>query len=256
MSDETTLLPCPFCGGNIREPITKRWTNCIGDVSITAYSAWVECEKCNLIIETDSVYETKKAAENAAIAAWNTRAMHGTLTADDVRDLIERHSDASSGNGRDFRNGAYEAIADELNAELGSGTNGFMERLVDADGIPWRDGDTEFVNPSGEKCRLVALSFSFVRHVWLLDGEVISKPGDIQRSYNPDECRHPLDDRCPMEERVAELGSGTSDVQHVKSGAMYDVWRYTCCGYEHAERVSEEAIPQNFCPNRGKRVSA
>ena len=46
----------------------------------------------------------------------------GKLTADDVRDLIERHSDAAGGNRRDFYNGAYEAIADELNsrAELGS----------------------------------------------------------------------------------------------------------------------------------------
>lgn len=39
---------------------------------------------------------------------------------DFVRDLIERHSDASGGNGRDFHNGAYVAIADELNATLGS----------------------------------------------------------------------------------------------------------------------------------------
>ena len=45
----------------------------------------------------------------------------GMLTADDVRDLIERHSDASGGNGRDFHNGAYVAIADELNATLGRG---------------------------------------------------------------------------------------------------------------------------------------
>lgn len=52
-----------------------------------------------------------------AIAATLGR---GMLTADDVRDLIERHSDASGGNGRDFHNGAYVAIADELNATLGS----------------------------------------------------------------------------------------------------------------------------------------
>ena len=31
-----------------------------------------------------------------------------------VRDAIERHSDAAGGNGRDFHNGAYAAIADEL----------------------------------------------------------------------------------------------------------------------------------------------
>lgn len=47
--------------------------------------------------------------------------MSGKLTADDVRDLIERHSDAAGGNGRDFHNGAYDAIADELNAALGGG---------------------------------------------------------------------------------------------------------------------------------------
>jgi len=36
-----------------------------------------------------------------------------------VRDAIERHSDASGGNGRDFHNGAYAAIADEIAATLG-----------------------------------------------------------------------------------------------------------------------------------------
>ena len=51
-----------------------------------------------------------------------------------------------------------------------------------------------------------------------------------------------------------ELGSGTCEVQHVKSGPMYDVWRYTCCGYEHAENVGEESIPQNFCPKCGAKA--
>jgi len=46
----------------------------------------------------------------------DARAERGTLTADDIRGLIERHSDESGGNGRDFHNGAYVAIADELNA--------------------------------------------------------------------------------------------------------------------------------------------
>ena len=43
------------------------------------------------------------------------------LTADDVRDAIERYSDASGGNGRDLHSWAYTAIADELNATLGRG---------------------------------------------------------------------------------------------------------------------------------------
>lgn len=56
----------------------------------------------------------------AATLGSGTCEERGTLTADDVRDLIERHSDESGGNGRDFHNGAYKAIADELNtrAEL------------------------------------------------------------------------------------------------------------------------------------------
>ena len=51
----------------------------------------------------------------------NTRT-HGTLTAEQVREAIERHSAWVIGNNRRFHNGAYEEIADELNAELGSGT--------------------------------------------------------------------------------------------------------------------------------------
>lgn len=44
------------------------------------------------------------------------------ITMDTVRDLIERHSDRISGNTREFYNGAYAEIADELNATLESGT--------------------------------------------------------------------------------------------------------------------------------------
>ena len=46
------------------------------------------------------------------------------ITMDTVRDLIERHSDHISGNTREFYNGAYAEIADELNAALGTEING------------------------------------------------------------------------------------------------------------------------------------
>ena len=46
----------------------------------------------------------------------------------------------------------------------------------------------------------------------------------------------------------------TCRIEHVKSGAMYDVWRCSACGYEYAESVSEESIVQNYCPNCGSRV--
>lgn len=49
-------------------------------------------------------------------------ATHGTLTAEQVREAIERHSAWVIGKNRCFHDGAYEEIADELNAELGSGT--------------------------------------------------------------------------------------------------------------------------------------
>lgn len=41
-----------------------------------------------------------------------------TITMDTVRDLIERHSDHISGNTREFYNGAYAEIADELNSRV------------------------------------------------------------------------------------------------------------------------------------------
>lgn len=41
---------------------------------------------------------------------------NGTLTAEQVRDVIERHSMWVNGNNRCFHNGAYEDIADELNS--------------------------------------------------------------------------------------------------------------------------------------------
>ena len=46
----------------------------------------------------------------------------------------------------------------------------------------------------------------------------------------------------------------TCELERVKKGALYDVWRYTCCGYEHAERVSGESIAANFCPSCGAKV--
>ena len=73
-----------------------------------------------------------KPTEAEAIAAWNTRAaktigkvqveiepvLHGTLTAEQVREAVEGH-------GNIMDNRLYEdwqAVADELNAKLGSGT--------------------------------------------------------------------------------------------------------------------------------------
>ena len=44
------------------------------------------------------------------------------LTAEQVREAIERHSAWIIGNNRCFHDGAYEEIADELNTTVGNGT--------------------------------------------------------------------------------------------------------------------------------------
>lgn len=49
----------------------------------------------------------------------------------------------------------------------------------------------------------------------------------------------------------------TCHIEHVKSGTLYDVWRYTCCDYEHSENKTDAGaskIPDNFCPNCGAKV--
>ena len=93
----TELLPCPFCGGEAEavHEISGFWT--------------VECVECGALVD--------------GIAAWNTRT-HGTLTAEQVRKVIFDGSVYASYDGvQYYANGiSMQAIADELNAELGSGT--------------------------------------------------------------------------------------------------------------------------------------
>lgn len=118
MSDETTLLPCPFCGG---EP----------DEYDGDYGNGVYCMHCGAMVgepihnewHVDGRVTYEQAAE-----AWNTRVPHGTLTAEQVRDVVYRNS---------TYNDIYEvyqvsltdmqAIADELNAKFGGGTCEFVD---------------------------------------------------------------------------------------------------------------------------------
>ena len=112
MSDNrTTLLPCPFCGGE-----ALKMTSSDGFTSIG-------CLRCNPLFGVMIQAET----EAEAAAAWNTRAEHGTLTAEQVREAIERNFGKvavidDGGEKVEWREGwvcnvgiNYQAIADELN---------------------------------------------------------------------------------------------------------------------------------------------
>lgn len=71
-------------------------------------------------------------------------------------------------------------------------------------------------------------------------------PKDIIRSGEPFEI-----------DGIKYVMERTCRIEHVKSGTLYDVWRYTCCDYEHSESRTDAGaseIPQNYCPNCGAKV--
>ena len=71
------LLLCPFCGGEA-ETLTAESMN-------GGYLFGIMCNDCR---SRGDVYDT----EAEAIAAWNSRAEHGTLTAEQVRKAAKSNS--------------------------------------------------------------------------------------------------------------------------------------------------------------------
>lgn len=153
---ETTLLPCPICG---RKATISSWWSSDEECGVASvgcsresYSNGYECARIH-IMRVD-----EKTAREDAIRIWNTRAelaswtcpfarptdltdgcaaferiaeleaAHGTLTAEQVRGAIKQYSfgiqpELGYGEfGRCFHDKSWQAIADELNALLGSGT--------------------------------------------------------------------------------------------------------------------------------------
>lgn len=139
MNDETTLLPCPMCGGEAETHET-----------IDGWIAACSSEQSELDGFTHKA-QAYGVTEAEAIAAWNTRAylnpdglptgltisddgnllnwrgenyvrqLGGTLTAEQVRKVLLYHLPH-----REYysveQTDAWQAIADKLNALLGSGT--------------------------------------------------------------------------------------------------------------------------------------
>lgn len=103
------LLPCPFCGGEAH--MIKGFSSCF------AICDECKCESGCYPIEAE------------AIAAWNSRATGGTLTAEQVRKAIERNfgkvAVLDDGEPVEWRDDwvckvgiNYKAIADELNSRV------------------------------------------------------------------------------------------------------------------------------------------
>ena len=49
----------------------------------------------------------------------------------------------------------------------------------------------------------------------------------------------------------------TCKMELVKSGPIYTVWRFSCCGYEHSENVTDGGateLPGTRCPKCGTKV--
>ena len=122
MSDETTLLPCPICGKKVS---IARTENEVGERWWFITRGTYKTTRCNcrLFLESEKFtcgWNDDYSLECRAklIDKWNTRATHGTLTAEHVREAIEKRFDFDVW----VPSERWQAITDELNAELGSGT--------------------------------------------------------------------------------------------------------------------------------------
>lgn len=114
----TELLPCPFCGGEAQvmhmdlDSIEEGWKVwgvwCVDDLNAEDY-------------RNHGHFIDNYATEAEAVAAWNTRAEHGTLTAEQVREAAHGHYKlrmVRDVDGLDVPQAVFDwqAIADELNA--------------------------------------------------------------------------------------------------------------------------------------------
>lgn len=125
MSHETTLLPCPICGKKVSIASTENevgerwWFITRGTYKTTRCNCrlFLESEKFTCSWNDDYSLECRAKL----IDKWNTRATHGTLTAEQVREAIFNGSSYASYDGAKYYADGInmQATADELNARAG-----------------------------------------------------------------------------------------------------------------------------------------
>lgn len=135
MSGEV-LKPCPICGKKVS---IARTENEVGERWWFITRGTYKTTRCNcrLFLESEKFtcgWNDDYSLECRAklIDRWNTRATGGTLTAEQVHDAIERHITFYEGGDYD-----EQAIADELNSKLGSGTCELREASWDDGTCTW-----------------------------------------------------------------------------------------------------------------------
>ena len=223
MSDNRTteLLPCPFCGRVAKTGKGLFW--------------YVHCTECPAELGTNCDYdgnpEGEYSTEEQAVSAWNTRAAHGTLTAEQVREAImsvDRWEKPMGNTGLTnthliIRDDAWQAIADELNAELGSddGYESKMDALL-----------SRLTGGKWSKSRTYDLDFM----VSCVDEE-------YEELY---------------EKERAELESGTCELVYGENDYGDDGWWCQSCGewfaasFRHTGR--NNIIKPSYCQHCGKSV--
>ena len=76
---------------------------------------------------------------------------------------------------------------------------------------------------------------------------------DIEEVYTNRDVLVPLFRVKQMMEHYYREGN----MEIAKIGLSYIVYRYTCCGYEHAESTTDTGaseVPPNWCPNCGAKI--
>lgn len=139
----------------------------------------------------------------------------GKLTADQVRDIIERHSMWVIGNNRCFRDGAYEAIADELNATLGR---------------PIFDANLE-------------QALLFMR-IWISDDAHLGE-SELSAAFEKAEGLRKLD---AIESAIAStLSGGECELVYGENDDGVDGWYTHCGGWFAATRKDRRLVQPGFC---------